>query len=102
MSVWLIVLFPSLFGCFNPVLSSPQNDPYEVAGVHCAVNEEVSCMMVQCAAGRYCPAENYCYNPVCVCRFGYRKVRGTCVKKHPSPKLSADKLNSVLLQTYFG
>ncbi|KRG06592.1 uncharacterized protein Dmoj_GI25869 [Drosophila mojavensis] len=81
MSGWLIALFASLFGFFYPVLSSTQNDPYHVVGVRCGINEEVSCTMVECSWGQYCPGRDYCYNPTCVCQFGYRKINGKCVEK---------------------
>lgn len=47
----------------------------------CAANEEVSCLRVKCPAGSNCPAEDYCYNPKCVCRSGYRKIKGICMPK---------------------
>ncbi|XP_030568505.1 cysteine-rich with EGF-like domain protein 1 [Drosophila novamexicana] len=97
-----LLLFAIFCGYPNLGLGSPQNDQgYQVVGVPCAVNEEVSCMIVKCPAGRFCPAENYCYNPRCVCRRGYRRSHGVCVQKHVTLNLDAEALNSALLQTRF-
>lgn len=67
-------------------------DNYEVAGISCAPNEEVSCLMVKCPSGRNCPAEDFCYNPKCVCRRGYRKIGSDCVPKQRTHKLIKEEV----------
>nr|XP_043066484.1 uncharacterized protein LOC108120764 [Drosophila bipectinata] len=73
-------------------------DNYQVMGVNCEENEVVSCLLVECSGGDYCPAENYCFNPKCVCRKGYRKVRGVCIPKHTSLYLKPKVLETALLE----
>ncbi|KAH8259713.1 hypothetical protein KR026_009407, partial [Drosophila bipectinata] len=74
------------------------DDNYQVMGVNCEENEVVSCLLVECSGGDYCPAENYCFNPKCVCRKGYRKVRGFCIPKHTSLYLKPKVLETALLE----
>ncbi|XP_041674304.1 uncharacterized protein LOC121530027 [Drosophila eugracilis] len=71
---------------------------YQVVGVDCKENEAVSCMMIKCPADRFCPAENFCYNPKCVCRKGFRRHGGICVPKHDSLHLSKATLDTALLE----
>ncbi|KAH8301156.1 hypothetical protein KR018_004003, partial [Drosophila ironensis] len=71
---------------------------YEVAGVQCEDNEVVSCMLVECPEDQFCPAKDYCFNPKCVCRKGYRRVRGSCMPKHPSLHLNSKTLESAMLE----
>lgn len=67
-------------------------------GVSCQENEVVSCTMINCPAGRYCPAANFCFDPECVCRKGFRRVRGACVPKHISQRLNKATLETALLE----
>ncbi|KAH8309731.1 hypothetical protein KR067_004425, partial [Drosophila pandora] len=71
---------------------------YQVIGVNCEENEVVSCLMIECSGNDFCPAEDYCFNPKCVCREGYRKVRGSCIPKHASLSLKPKVLESALLE----
>ncbi|KAI8041272.1 uncharacterized protein LOC128257107 [Drosophila gunungcola] len=71
---------------------------YQVVGVECKENEAVSCLMIECPTGSFCPAENFCYNPKCVCRKGFRRVGGVCVPKHNPLHLNKATLESALLK----
>ncbi|XP_034655945.1 uncharacterized protein LOC117893437 [Drosophila subobscura] len=84
------------------VVAAQRDDQYDVVGVSCGRDEVVSCTLVQCTAGSFCPAAQYCYDPKCVCRRGYRRVRGVCLPKHKTHHHPAsDTLHSALLQTHF-
>ncbi|XP_036670470.3 uncharacterized protein [Drosophila suzukii] len=75
-----------------------KDNHYQVVGVDCEENEAVSCLMIKCPTGGFCPAENYCFNPKCVCRKGYRRLRGVCVPKHNSIHLNKATLETALLR----
>ncbi|XP_068148946.1 uncharacterized protein [Drosophila tropicalis] len=81
-SLFMILCFAS----FHSAISQ-MNDYYEVMGITCQANEEVSCLRIKCSNTNtndydYCPAARYCYNPECVCRRGYRRgSNGLCVPK---------------------
>ncbi|KAH8357593.1 hypothetical protein KR200_001755, partial [Drosophila serrata] len=76
-------------------------DHYRVMGVDCQPNEVVSCTMIKCPSGRNCPAANFCFDPECVCRQGFRRIQGVCMPKHNSLGLSKDTLDSTLLEIPF-
>ncbi|XP_022232183.2 uncharacterized protein LOC111080708 [Drosophila obscura] len=97
---WL-VLASWLSGAVAGRGAAQRDAPYDVVGVSCGQDEVVSCMLVQCTAGSFCPAEQFCYDPKCVCRRGYRRVRGACLPKHTTRHLDSDTLSSALLQTHF-
>ncbi|XP_017844266.1 uncharacterized protein LOC108600938 [Drosophila busckii] len=96
----LLRILGALMG-FDFVCCNLLNDNYEVVGMACANNEEVSCMIADCPTSEHCPAANFCYNPKCVCRRGFRKVEGRCVKRHATPLLKQESINSALLRTYY-
>ncbi|XP_017060252.1 uncharacterized protein LOC108100726 [Drosophila ficusphila] len=86
---------------FNVILArkSYHNDNhYEVVGVDCNENEAVSCMLIKCQDTKFCPPENFCYNPKCVCRKGFRRLGNSCVPKHNSWLLKESALQSALLE----
>ncbi|XP_044313789.1 uncharacterized protein LOC123037413 [Drosophila rhopaloa] len=96
MNINLLALCVLLVGA---VLGRKQLDNhYQVVGVDCKENEAVSCLMIECPTGKFCPAENFCYNPKCVCRKGFRRVGGVCVPKHNSLHLNKATLESALLE----
>ncbi|KAL7734890.1 hypothetical protein ACLKA6_011164 [Drosophila palustris] len=70
-------------------VTASSTDNFEVMGVSCAENEEVSCLIIKCPTGQYCPAEDFCFNPKCVCRRGYRRSKGVCVKKQRAHNMGA-------------
>ncbi|XP_002135106.3 uncharacterized protein [Drosophila pseudoobscura] len=97
---WLVLA--SCLSVADPGRAGAQRDEhYDVVGVSCGQDEVVSCMLVRCTEGGFCPAEQYCYDPKCVCRRGYRRVRGACLPKHTDHHLDSDALNSALLQAHF-
>ncbi|KAH8322980.1 hypothetical protein KR059_012626, partial [Drosophila kikkawai] len=71
---------------------------YQVMGVECPPNEVVSCTIIKCPAGRACPAAKFCFDPECVCRQGFRRIKGVCMPKHKSLGLSKANLESSLLE----
>ncbi|KAH8296029.1 hypothetical protein KR054_000776, partial [Drosophila jambulina] len=73
-------------------------DHYRVMGVNCQENEVVGCTIIKCPVGSHCPAANFCFDPECVCRQGFRRIQGVCMPKHNSLGLSKANLESSLLQ----
>ncbi|XP_039149526.1 uncharacterized protein LOC120284773 [Drosophila simulans] len=98
MYVHLLISCVSLVGLVLGGRRYQNENPYQVVGVDCEENESVSCMIIKCPNGQECPAANFCYNPKCVCRKGFRRLNGVCVPKHNSRHLNKDTLEAALLE----
>ncbi|XP_044251943.1 uncharacterized protein [Drosophila takahashii] len=98
MDVNLLVMCVLLVGPVFGRKSFGNDNHYQVVGVDCEENEAVSCMMINCQNGAFCPAENFCFNPKCVCRKGFRRRHGVCVPKHDSLHLNKATLETALLR----
>ncbi|XP_043649741.1 uncharacterized protein LOC122617817 [Drosophila teissieri] len=98
MNVYLLTFCVSFVGSVLCRERYQTENNYQVVGVDCGENESVSCMIIECPDDQFCPAANFCYNPKCVCRKGFRRLNGVCVPKHSSLHLNKGNLETALLE----